>query len=80
MVTTCLPTLFELDKSWQFESGVTCKQTDAGIKQTDAELLIIDLVNLILQKYTVKISHQNTHNFDVHFCIEKKSESSALIH
>ena len=24
--------------------------------------------NLILQKYSIKISHQNTHNFDVHFC------------
>ena len=43
-------------------------------------LLIIDLVNLILQKYGVKISHQNSHNFNVHFCNEKKSESYTLIY
>ena len=28
--TTCLPTLFEFDKSWQLETGITWnKQTDA---------------------------------------------------
>ena len=47
--TTSIPTLFELDKSWQFESGGTC------IKQTDAELLIIVVVNLILSKYSIQI-------------------------
>ena len=46
--TTCLPTLFELDKSLQFETGITC------IQQTDARFLIIYLVNLILQKYGIK--------------------------
>ena len=43
-------------------------------------LLIIDLVEFILQKYSIKISHQNTHNFDVHFRNGKKSESPALFH
>ena len=50
---TCLPTLFELDKSSQFESGVTC------IKETDAGLLLIDLVNTLLERYVIKILHQN---------------------
>ena len=51
------------------------------MEQTDRRgLLIIDLVDLILQKYTIKISHQNTHHFDVHFRNGKKSESPALFH
>ena len=72
--TTCLLTTFELDKSLQFETGVTC------IKQTDGGLLIMYLVDLTLQKYIIKISHQNTHNFDVHFCKRNKSESPAQLH
>ena len=50
------------------------------ILKEKAGLLIIDLVNLILQNYSIKISHENTHNFDVHFRNEKKSESPALFH
>ena len=50
------------------------------VSLTDAGLPIIDLVNLILQKYSIKISHQNTHNSDVHFCNGQKTESPTLFH
>ena len=56
------------------ETRVTC------IKQIDAGLMIIDLVSLIFQQCTIKITHPNTHNFDVHFCNGKKSESPGLFY
>ena len=70
--TTGLPDFFEWDKSLELESGVRCtKNADAGHQ-------VIHLVRVIPMKYRIKISHQNTHNFDLHFCNWKNSDSPAL--